>query len=97
MLKIETKNAAGQLILQVQGRLAGACVPELRRCWESARAEQPEGQIAIDLKNVTYVDAQGRELLQAMHDAGVVFLHAGMATQDILDELTPRGDSARRL
>jgi len=87
-MKIETKDVSGQLILQVEGRLAGAFVPELERCWRTARAEQPNRKISLDLKSVTCVDVAGRRLLQSMHDAGVDFLGARLATQDILDQLT---------
>ena len=88
MMKIETKHARGQLILQVEGRLAGAFVPELERCWQAARAAQPDRKISLDLKSVTCVDVAGRQLLQSMHDGGVDFRGAKMATQDILDQLT---------
>ncbi len=95
MMKIETKDDRGQLILQVEGRLAGACVPELERCWLGARAKQPDRKISLDLKSVLCVDLAGRRLLQCMHDAGVNFVGAGMATQDILDQLTLRADCRR--
>jgi anti-anti-sigma regulatory factor len=95
MMKIETKTADGQLIFQVEGRLAGAFVPELERCWLAARAEQPSRKISLDLKSVICVDFAGRRLLQSMHDAGVDFLGAGIATQDILDQLTTRADCRR--
>jgi len=95
MMKIETKTAHGQLILQVEGRLAGACVPELERCWLAARAEQPDRKISLDLKSVLCVDLAGRRLLQSMHDAGVDFFGARMATQDILDQITLRADCRR--
>ena len=84
-MKIETRDIAGQLILQVEGRLAGAFVPELERCWHLAGAERPDTPIALDLKGVTCVDRSGRLLLQAMRAGGVHFLRAGMALQDLLD------------
>ena len=42
MMKIQMKELDGQLILQVEGRLAGAFVPELEDCWQGARANQPQ-------------------------------------------------------
>jgi len=89
MMKIDTRNAGGRLVIQVEGRLIGAYVPELERCWQAARAERPDRAILLDLKNVTCVDWGGRRLLQSMHDGGVEFVGAGLATQDILDQLTP--------
>jgi anti-anti-sigma regulatory factor len=88
MMKIQIEQLDGQMVLRVEGRLAGACVPELEDCWKTARAGQPAPKISVDLKNVTCVDRAGRALLRSMHGNGVVFLRAGMAIQDILDQIT---------
>jgi len=91
MMKIQTKELDGALILQVEGRLAGAFVPELESCWQAARAEQPERRILVDLKSVTCIDRSGRYLLQLMHGSGVGFLQACLAVQDTLDQVMDRG------
>ncbi len=87
MMKIQVNEAGGEMILEVEGRIAGAFVPVLENTWQTARAVQPNRKIAVDLKNVTCVDRAGRNLLQSMHRNGVPFLHAGLATQDILEQL----------
>jgi hypothetical protein len=87
MMKIETIEVDGVLILQVEGRLAGAFVLELERCWQAARADQPARRISVDLKGVTCIDRLGRYLLLLMHGSGVGFLRAGLAVQDILDQV----------
>ncbi|MBZ5619753.1 MAG: hypothetical protein LAQ69_13665 [Acidobacteriia bacterium] len=76
-----------QLILRVEGRLAGAFVPELENCWKAARTSRPSRKIAVDLKSVTCIDRAGRYLLELMHSNGVGFLRAGLATQDILADV----------
>src|SRR5882672_6407421 len=86
MIKIQMKELDDQLTLQIEGRLAGAFVPELENCWQAARANQPNLRISIDLKSVTSVDRAGRSLLQLMHRDGVGFLRAGLALQDILED-----------
>ena len=68
MMKIEMQELEGQLVLRVEGRLAGAFVPELENCWKQARETQPGRRISIDLKNVTCVDRAGR--YEAFQDAG---------------------------
>ena len=90
MMKIQMKELDDQLILQVEGRLAGAFVPELESCWNAARIGQPSRKISVDLKDVTCVDRAGRYLLQLMHGKGVGFLRAGLAIQDILDQIMDR-------
>jgi anti-anti-sigma regulatory factor len=86
MMKIQTTDRDGQLVLQVEGRLAGAFVPELEKCWQSARTDQPHRRISVDLKSVTCIDRAGRYLLQLMHSNGVGFQRAGLAIQDILEQ-----------
>jgi anti-anti-sigma regulatory factor len=87
MMKIQVEEHDGRLILLVEGRLAGDFVPELQRCWEAARAGQPQRRIEVDLKGVTCVDRAGRHLLQMMYGNGVNFLRAGLAVQDILEQI----------
>jgi anti-anti-sigma regulatory factor len=87
MMKIQMQELDGQFILQVEGRLAGAFVPELESCWQAARARQPNRKISVNLKSVTCVDQSGRQLLQTMHRSGTSFLGAGLAIQDILEQV----------
>lgn len=87
MMKIQMKELDDQLILQVEGRLAGTFASELETCWQSARAQQPNRKVWVDLKSVTCVDRAGRNLLQLMYINGVSFLRAGLAIQDILEEV----------
>jgi anti-anti-sigma regulatory factor len=87
MMKIQVEELDDQSILLVEGRLAGAFVPELESCWQSTRARRPNRKISVDLKSVTCIDRAGRSLLQFMHRNGVVFLRAGLAIQDILEQV----------
>jgi len=87
MMKIQMKELDGEVMLAVEGRLAGAFVPELENCWQAARANQPTLKISVDLKSVTCIDRAGRSLLQLMHRNGVGFFRAGLAIQDILEQI----------
>ena len=89
------KEFDGQLVLQVEGRLAGAFELELLKdCWQTARAKQPDRKISVDLKSVICIDQAGRRLLQSMHGSGVDFIGAGLATQDILEQLMERRNAS---
>lgn len=88
MMKIQVEERDGEVILLVEGRLAGDFVPELQRCWEAARTGHPRRRIQVDLKGVTCVDRGGRCLLQMMYGNGVDFRRAGLAVQDILEQIT---------
>jgi anti-anti-sigma regulatory factor len=88
MIRIQMKELDGQLVLHLEGRLAGAYELELLKdCWQAARAKQPNRKIAVDLKSVTCIYQAGRRLLQSMHGNGVDFIGAGLATQDILEQV----------
>ena len=87
MMKIQVSELDDRVVLEVQGRLAGAFVPELEGTWRAARAAQPGRKILVDLKSVTCVDRAGRYLLQLMHGDGVGFLRAGLSIQDTLEEI----------
>ena len=87
MMKIQVSEVGNQLTLEVEGRLAGVFVPELEQSWRSALAMRPDRTVLVDLKHVTCVDRAGRLLLQSMHCGGVVFLRAGIAIQDILEQI----------
>jgi anti-anti-sigma regulatory factor len=87
MMKIQTKERDGETVLEIEGRLAGAFVPELESCWQAALRREPKRNISVDLKNVTCVDRAGRRLLEAMYSSGVRFRRAGLGIQDILEEV----------
>jgi len=87
MVKIQVRELKDRIVLEVEGRLAGAGVPEAQSAWSTARASRPGCKVQVDLKSVTCVDREGRALLRSMHGEGVEFLRAGLATQDILDEV----------
>lgn len=86
-MKIQVDEDGEQVMLHIEGRLAGPFVAALEDCWRSARASSGDRRICVDLRNVTCVDRDGRKLLQAMHGSGVQFLRAGLAIQDIVEEV----------
>lgn len=90
MMKIDAKEEDGRLILSIEGRLAGAFVAELERCWKSARSRRG-CDVALDLKSVTCIDSAGRQLLRSMHADGVRFWRASPPVQDILEQVMQDG------
>jgi hypothetical protein len=88
MFKVQTREAGDEVILEAEGRLAGAFVAELENCWRSARIGR---KVSVDLKNVTCIDRDGRSLLRSMHAEGVRFLRPGLAVQDILEQVIGEG------
>jgi ABC-type transporter Mla MlaB component len=73
MLRITTHFTADELTFQLEGRLVGPWVTELRDCWRTNPGDGKRA-IHIDLRAVTYVDAAGKELLTDLfrHGAGLL-------------------------
>jgi anti-anti-sigma regulatory factor len=90
MLKITTHNDPGRTSFELEGRLTGAWVEELKTCWHQAAAANQ--QVGVRLKEVTFVDESGRKLLADMHRQGVALAAEGCMTKVIIEEII-RGES----
>lgn len=71
MLKVTLLDGADELRFRLEGRLSGPYVGELRQCWVTAQSTLHGRRAAIDLREVDYVDSDGRELLKHMREQGV--------------------------
>ena len=85
MLKITTHREATLVILELEGRLAGPWVDELKTCWQQAGVR--DRPLCVVLKQVTFIDDDGRALLAAMHRDGVKLEAAGCMTKAVIDEI----------
>lgn len=90
IMNIQRTECNGELLVQVEGRLAGVVVHELEDCWRTARGNLPDGKFSIDLERVTSIDRAGRSLLRLMHRHGVDFPTAGLAIRSILEQVSER-------
>jgi ABC-type transporter Mla MlaB component len=87
VLRITTCINSEATCLIVEGKLAGACVGELEKCWrETASTKSPE-LILVDLSSVTFVDASGKQLLAGMHKRGTRFTAAGLLAKCLIEEI----------
>ena len=73
MLRITTRLTAESLTFQLEGRLVGPWVTELRDCWEKTSFDTKRA-VHIDLRAVTYVDAAGEGLLAELYRQGAHLL-----------------------
>ncbi|HEY1337575.1 MAG TPA: hypothetical protein VGF59_08695, partial [Bryobacteraceae bacterium] len=71
MLKITLHDSARELRIQLEGRLSGPWVAELRQCWRTAASTTVGRPTVVDLRDVDFVDSPGESLLADMHRAGV--------------------------
>ena len=88
MLKISIKGEAPQLLLEIEGRLAGPWVEEVERSWEAERKRTPSEGIIVRLSNVTYIDESGKELLSRIFQAGAKLEGGGCMVRAIIARIT---------
>lgn len=91
MLKITTKTEDMQAIFELEGRLAGAWVDELERCW---REIPPGYSLTVSLEAVSFIDNQGKKLLATLHASGAELKAAGCMTNCIVQEII--GENQRK-
>jgi len=94
MLRITTQTAGGELVMKLEGCLAGPWVRELDTCWRDALATLAGRRIHVDLTAVCHVDATGRELMAAMHHAGARFVTGGCVMPEIVREISESADAS---
>ncbi len=95
MLKINTENSPEGSKLKLEGRLAGPWVDELERCWYATTRDTEGKRIAVDLKEVTFIDAEGKKLLAWMYRQGAELQASGCMTKCIVEEIEGEGVGSR--
>jgi membrane fusion protein, multidrug efflux system len=95
MLKITTDGDGRRLVLE--GSLAGPWVDTLDESWQSALAKHESHFIAVDLSDVTFVDARAKKLLRTIHAAGAALFSSGSMNVALIQEIAKdaRRDAAR--
>jgi len=71
MLRITVRGEAGHITLKVEGKVAGPWVHELEACCRTSKQDAPGMPIVIDLAGVTFIDADGKTLLNQLRQQGV--------------------------
>lgn len=89
MLKITEQRGATKtsLSLVLEGRLAGPWVEELDSSWRKL-TENQRGSAVIDLSGVTFIDAEGKSLLDRLWQEGARLCATGCFTRCIVEEIT---------
>ena len=80
-MRIET----GVMTFELEGRLAGPWVKELELCWRSAVSTQRIYPVRVDLSSVTFIDAEGKDLLGRMYREGAKLVATGCLNKSIVE------------
>ena len=87
MFRITTRGSDGELVLTLEGYLAGPWVQELETCWQRVTETAPGAQVRVDLTGLCRVDAAGRDFLSVMHRAGARLVARGCVMPVLVREI----------
>jgi len=75
-MRVTIHQSDGQdVIIKIEGKIAGLQVPELHRAWQNLAPSLGQKKLLVDLRDVTHVDGTGRNLLADIHaKTGAEFL-----------------------
>ncbi len=93
MLRITILDSSREFRLRLEGRLAGPWVEELEMCWVTAQSTVSNREVAIDLRDVDYIDDAGERLLASMHRHGARLLGVRPMTAHLIGEITGKYES----
>lgn len=66
-MKITIQEQDQKIEIKLEGRVAGAWVPEVRRVWEETAPQLGTKTLSIDIRQVTYADAGGKQALRDIY------------------------------
>lgn len=87
MLRIHIEERCSVVTIRLEGRLSGAWVAELDRCWQSTLARAANKPLIIELEAVEYVDHPGEWLLREMHKAGANLVGRGAWSRHLVEQI----------
>ena len=67
MLRITIQNGEKEIGMTLEGRVAGPWVAELSRVWMETAPQLGSKTLSIDLQNLIYADAPGKQLLREIY------------------------------
>jgi hypothetical protein len=98
VLRITLRNEAEGKQFVVEGKLAGECVGELEKCWNSLGSDYSPEQVLVDISCVSFIDDHGKQLLAQMHEKGIRIVANRLMPKCIIEEIegTPLVDCQPR-
>lgn len=91
MLKITLHDDPETLTFKLEGKLIGAYARELEQCWLTAASVRGTKALAVDLREVDFIDDEGRRVLLVLYQEGATFRASGPLTSTIVEDLARPG------
>jgi anti-anti-sigma regulatory factor len=91
MLRITVEQNSDSMTLKLEGRVAGPWVAELNRLWEETAPQLQKRRLSLDLRETTYADAGGIQVLKAIYSQTGASILAGTPwTRYLAEEVTTK-------
>ena len=85
LIRITCNKESAVTRLVLEGKLAGACVDELAKCWLQVLSNQSD--LLIDLTSVSFIDDRGKQLLMRMHEYGTKLISTSLMSKCLIQEI----------
>lgn len=87
MLRITLHETESAIKMVLEGRVAGPWVQELSRFWGETVPRLDAKKLAIDVRNVTYADGAGKQMLKNIFSqAEAELVGSALAIQDLASD-----------
>jgi anti-anti-sigma regulatory factor len=90
VLRITIIDEPTEQLWNLQGRLSGPWVAQLKSNWEKSHGQNGNRKCVVDMSGVTFVDLDGERVLAAMIKDGAQFIATGVYTKHVLEMLEKR-------
>ena len=67
MLKITIEQGRNSVTMKFEGKVTGPWFEEANRSWRSIEPSLGSKELSLDLRGVSFVDGEGRELLREIY------------------------------
>jgi anti-anti-sigma regulatory factor len=97
-LRITIEENAQAIVVKLEGRIVGPWAAELDRLWEQTLPTLDSRKLSLDLRETTYADAGGIQVLRAIYSqTEAAILTSTPWTQYLAEEVTRKNDNRTAL
>ena len=87
VLRITIADSPAEQKWVLAGRLTKACVTQLEENWKETRPARQGRSCLVDLRDVTFMDQSGEEMLRKMRGEGAQFRCRGVYTTHVVEDI----------
>jgi len=90
MLRITRQEELDRIVLRVEGKLVQPWIQELESCWRTCLQQtgaDTTKPLVLDLKSVTFIGVEGKELLDRIYRSGAKLVTSGTLMNSVVEDL----------